>query len=82
VHGRQRDLAVIGWVSFLVASASTMVFFAWIDPKALAQVAESPLPHDRMTGYALGFFFFWAITAAACALALYLTHPRRAHPWR
>jgi membrane protein insertase Oxa1/YidC/SpoIIIJ len=77
---RQRDLAVIGWASFLIASASTMLFFAWIDPKALSHVAETPLPHDRMTGYALGFFFFWVVAAAAAALTVYLIRTRHGHP--
>jgi len=77
---RQRDIAVVGWVSFLVASAATMLFFAWIDPQEMSQVAESPLPHDRMSGYALGFFFFWAVTAAAAALTVYLIRTRHGHP--
>jgi membrane protein insertase Oxa1/YidC/SpoIIIJ len=68
----QRKVAIVGWSSFLVASVATMLFFAWIDPASLADVADAPLPTDRMTGYAVGFFFFWAISAAAAALAMYL----------
>lgn len=68
----QRKVAIVGWSSFLVASIATMLFFAWIDPAELAEVADAPLPADRMTGYAIGFFFFWAIAAVAAGLATYL----------
>ena len=68
----QRKIAIVGWSSFLAASAAAMLFFAWIDPATLAAVADAPLPDDRMTGYAIGFFFFWAIGAAAAGLAMYM----------
>ncbi len=80
MNRRQRDLAVVGWASFLVASATSMVFFAWVDPMALSEVSEAPLPYDRMTGYALGFFFFWVVAASAAALSLYLIRTRHGHP--
>jgi hypothetical protein len=50
-------------------------FFATFDPVVLHDDAEflreafSP----RMTGYTLGFFFFWAFTLLAAGLTLYLT---------
>jgi hypothetical protein len=77
---RQRDVAVVGWCSFLAASLGTMVFFAWVDPLALADITEPPLPVDRMTGYALGFFFLWLVAAAAAALTVYLIRTRHGHP--
>lgn len=76
---RQRDLFVVGWSSFLVAAIGTMLFFAWIDPLALAEVTELPLPIDRMTGYAVGFFFFWMLSAASATLTLYLVRTRHGH---
>jgi hypothetical protein len=76
----QRDCFIIGWCSFLVAAVGTMVFFALVDPLALADIAEPPLPFDRMTGYALGFFFFWLLAAAAAALTVYLIRTRHGHP--
>ena len=33
-----------------------------------------------MTGYALGFFFFWVVAASAAALSLYLIRTRHGHP--
>lgn len=79
---RQRDLAVAGWCSFLVAAVGSTVFFAFIDPMTLVDVTEPPLPVDRMTGYAIGFFFLWALTGAAAALTLYLTRTSHAEPRR
>ena len=74
---RLRNAAVVGWASFLVACVAAMLFFAWIDPMTLADVADAPLPMDRMTGYAIGFFFFWLVSAAAGALTCYLTSTLR-----
>jgi hypothetical protein len=79
---RQRDTAVAGWCSFLVAAAGTMLFFAFIDPMTLADVTEPPLPVDRMTGYAIGFFFLWVLAGASAALTLYLTRTSHAEPPR
>ena len=77
---RQRDVFVIGWCAFLTAAVGTMLFFAWIDPLALGEVADLPFPIDRMTGYAVGFFFFWLISAASAALTVYLIRTRHGHP--
>jgi hypothetical protein len=77
---RQRDVLVIGWCSFLTAAVATMVFFAFVDPEALADITEPPLPVDRMTGYALGFFFFWVLAAVSATLTVYLIRTRHGHP--
>lgn len=77
---RQRDVFVVGWISFLCAAVATMVFFAFVDPLALADITEPPLPVDRMSGYALGFFFFWLLAAASAALTVYLIRTRHGHP--
>jgi hypothetical protein len=76
----QRDVLVVGWCSFLAAAVATMVFFAFVDPLALADIAEPPLPVDRMGGYALGFFFFWLLAAASATLTVYLIRTRHGHP--
>jgi hypothetical protein len=77
---RQRDVAVAGWSSFLVAALGTMVLFAFVDPMTLVEVTEPPLPVERMTGYAIGFFFIWILTAASAALTLYLLRTSHAEP--
>lgn len=70
-----RDIGVALWSSFLAAAIASVCFFATFDPVVLHDDAEflrdafSP----RMTGYTLGFFFFWAFTLLAAGLTLYLT---------
>jgi len=80
LNRRQRDLAVAGWSSFLIAAVGTMVLFAFVDPMTLVEVTEPPLPIERMTGYAIGFFFIWILTAASAALTLYLLRTSHAEP--
>jgi cytosine/uracil/thiamine/allantoin permease len=80
LNRRQRDVAVVGWCSFLAAAAGTMFFFAFVDPLALAEITEPPLDVDRMTGYAIGFFFFWVLSAVAAALTVYMIRTRHGHP--
>jgi hypothetical protein len=68
-----QDTAVTLWPSFLAASVATMFFFAFFDPSLFGEGAVPPrwLTH-RMAGYAIGFFFFWAICTLSSALTLYL----------
>ena len=70
---RWRDIAVALWTSFLAACGASLLCFAFVDPAGieLLQDIDSPLL-ARMTGYALGFFFFWGVALAACLLTLYL----------
>ncbi len=77
---RRRDIAVIGWCSFLAAAIGSVAMFAWLDPAAVLSVAEPPLEVARPTGYAIGFFFLWAVAASAAALTVFLIRTRRGHP--
>lgn len=76
----REDVAVVTWSSFLVACIATMLFFALIDPDYLIDVLNHPrwLP-SRMAGYALGFFFFWFISAGAASLTAYMLDTSREH---
>jgi hypothetical protein len=69
----REDIAVVTWTSFLVAGVATMIFFAFIDPDYLLELLNHPwwLP-SRMGGYALGFFFFWFMSACAASLTAYM----------
>lgn len=67
---RARAVGVVVWCSFLAACGATMVFFGLLDPLILWN-------GDRRTAYALGFFFFWAVTACAAALAVYMARTGR-----
>ncbi len=74
-----QDVAIVAWPSFLVASVATMVCFGFIDPLLVGN-DDYPPPafQTRMTGYAVGFFFFWLIAALSSLMTLYLV--RTAHP--
>ena len=63
---RARAIGVFVWCSFLTACVATMVLFAFFEPEIFWR-------GDRLTTYALGFFFFWAIAGCSAALSLYLS---------
>ncbi|MGI9245475.1 MAG: hypothetical protein ACR2I8_02030 [Steroidobacteraceae bacterium] len=73
-----QDVAIVAWPSFLVASDATMVCFAFLDP-ALVGNDDYPPPAfaTRLSGYAVGFFFFWLVAAMSSLMSLYLV--RTAH---
>jgi hypothetical protein len=56
-----------------------MFFFAFFDPAMFGAGAAPPdwLADHRMAGYAVGFFFFWAICTLSSALTLYLVRTAR-----
>jgi hypothetical protein len=76
-----QDVAIVAWTSFLAACVATMVSFAFIDP-VLVGHDDFPPPAfaSRMTGYAVGFFFFWLIAALSSLLTLYLARTARPEP--
>jgi hypothetical protein len=69
---RQRDIATMLWASFLMAALATMVFFAMIDPELLSGTTSPGWEISRETGYAIGFFGFWALTLGTSALTIFL----------
>jgi hypothetical protein len=69
---RQRDIGYAGWASFLMACAATMVFFAAVDPEILSENNALGWEINRQTGYAIGFFGFWLLTAATSVLVIWL----------
>ena len=66
----QRILWVL-WPSFMVAAVAELLFFAVIDPADL-HLFGVPVDAGRMPVYTVGFFFFWALGAAAAALTVFL----------
>ncbi len=66
----QRILWVL-WPSFLVAAVAELLVFAVIDPADL-HVFGVPVEAGRMPIYTIGFFFFWALGAAASGLTVFL----------
>lgn len=74
---RWQEYAAVGWISFLVGSVATMLFFAVVDPADFEPLRGESLETTRMTGYALGFFFFWLIAGLAGFSVAYLIRSMR-----
>jgi hypothetical protein len=72
-------VATVVWISFLSASVATMLFFAVFDPVELLRSYDSDTTIGRQGGYAIGFFFFWFISAGCSAVTAWLvrTAPKR-----
>lgn len=70
MRGMLRALCVL-WPSFLAACALEMLVFGLVDPGDLHwPVAGGRV--SRQAVYAMGFFAFWAATAASSALTAML----------
>ena len=65
-------VATVVWISFLSASVATMLFFAVFDPVELLETYDTNLEIGREGGYAIGFFFFWFISAGCSAVTAWL----------
>ena len=68
-------IGAILWPSFFAAGVATMVFFAFVDPIALAEISFPELEISRELGYTVGFFTFWACTAASSLFTWILLRP-------
>ena len=67
------DLGLVTWCAFLAAGVASMLFFAAVDPQLLRDAGPRIFDNlNREAGYALGFFFFWALAASAAALSVYM----------
>jgi len=75
-----QKLAVLSWISFLTASAFTMLFFAFIDPLVIVDAINVEFVESRNAGYAIGFFFLWANCWISGWLAMRLTRRKRTGP--
>jgi hypothetical protein len=75
----KQAVATVIWISFLAASVATMLFFAVFDPTELIATLNVDIDIGRQGGYALGFFFFWIISAGCSAVTAWLvrTAPKR-----
>ena len=74
---RMQEIAAILWPGFLAACAGTMLFFAFVDPEDLERALERPITLSRMSGYGIGFFFFWLISVISSAMSVYLVTTAR-----
>jgi hypothetical protein len=72
---RERRVARVGavlWPSFLMAAVLDGLVFSVVDPATLHGFAQQPLDWSDRSVYTVGFFVFWAATAAACAISQWL----------
>ena len=70
MKGLLRAMCVL-WPSFLAACVLEMLVFGLVDPGDLHWSAAGG-PVSRQAVYAMGFFAFWAATAASSALTAML----------
>lgn len=78
---RAMDVGRVLWPSFLAACGASVLFFAAVDPALLRGAGPRLFANlDREAGYALGFFFFWAIGALASTLSVFLIRSSRRRP--
>jgi uncharacterized membrane protein len=75
-----QKLAVLSWISFLTASAFTMLFFAFIDPLVIVDSINVESIESSNAGYAIGFFFLWANCWIAGWLSMRLCRRKRSGP--
>ncbi|EJN07957.1 hypothetical protein [Herbaspirillum sp. YR522] len=79
----RRNIAVVGWLAFLMAVAAEGIFFSMTEPILLAQAmgVESP---DALGVYTLGFLGFWGSFTLCGLLAVCLTQelPQAGRPRR
>ena len=67
-----RRLAIVAWPAFVAAGALEMFVFAFVEPASLHAIGGGALELSATAIYSLAFFVFWALAAAACAVALRL----------
>lgn len=66
-----RGLIGILWPSFVVAGVAEILFFTVFDPVELHLLGD-PVAVGPMAAYTIGFFVFWAFTAASSAFTCFL----------
>ena len=70
-----RRIGAVVWPSFFAAGVATIVFFAVVDPIALATITWPDIQITRLAGYSIGFFMFWLCTISACLFTAMLVAP-------
>jgi hypothetical protein len=75
----RQAVAIVIWISFLIAAVSSVLFFALFDPVDLAATLDAEMEVSHNAGYAVGFFFFWVLAAICAGITAFLvrTAPKR-----
>jgi hypothetical protein len=71
---RTQQVIAVLWPGFLVAAASTIVFFTAFDPHELL-AGKGGFEVSRLGAYTIGFFLFWMITSLSSLLTCYFQRP-------
>ena len=74
---RAQNIVAILWSSFLAACLGTAVFFGHVDPRDLDAISTPIADFSILTGYAIGFFFFWITSGIASLLAVFMIRTSR-----
>lgn len=75
-----QKIAVLTWISFLSASAFTMLLFAFVDPLVIVDSVNIDGVDSSNAGYAIGFFFLWSSCWVSGWLTLRLIRRKRTGP--
>lgn len=67
-----RLLLQILWPAFVAAGVLELLVFAHVDPADVHTLAGARVELSRQAVYTLSFFGFWAVTAAAAAVSVWL----------
>ena len=68
-------IGAIAWPSCFAAGVVTMVFFAFVDPLDLRDIAFPQVEISRSMGYTIAFFMFWLATASSSLFTWLLLRP-------
>lgn len=71
----RRKVMAILWSAFLMAGVQEALVFVVVDPLTLHWFGASPVQWSLQAIYTVTFLIFWATTATAGALALWLYTP-------
>jgi hypothetical protein len=83
VHDWPRDrqkVAVLAWISFLVAAAFSVLVFSLIDPLDIVVAINCPCVVSRYAGDTIGVVFLWLLGLVSGWLIL--RRVRRMRYWR
>lgn len=78
---RQRDWAVVIWISFLTACAGSVVLFGLVSPIDIAGIWADEYEISIQLAYGLDFAFMFLLCLLASALTMYMirTGPGSGH---
>jgi hypothetical protein len=72
-----QHFAIIMWSSFGAAAFASMICFSFIDPELLGVALMPEREISVLTGYGMGFFFFWFIALLSSGTTMFLRRSRR-----